>query len=102
MLGVVVVAAGGDLKNRVTLGEHAPYGALAPAESPAGLVHVDRARRADTRKDVVAGLGQRVGGPREDRVDRAGAERDPNSCSQSSTRSRRLMRLRTDSTAIAA
>src|SRR4051795_11210560 len=47
---------------------------MASAESPAGLVHVDRARRADTRKDVVAGLGQRVGGPREDRVDRAGAD----------------------------
>src|SRR3954447_8213771 len=74
MLGVVVVAAGGDLKDRVTLGEHAPKRALASAESPAGLVHVDRARRADTRKDVVAGLGQRVGGPREDRVDHAGAD----------------------------
>src|SRR3954471_18582227 len=47
---------------------------MASAESPAGLVHVDRARRADTRKDVVAGLSQRVGGPREDRVDRAGAD----------------------------
>ena len=99
---MIVVTACGDLQDRVALGEHAPDRALGAAQPPAGLVHVDRPGRTDLVEQVLARLGQRVGGAGEDRVDRPGTDPRANSCSQSSTTSRRLMRLRTESVTTAA
>jgi hypothetical protein len=68
------VAVGLDAQDRVTVGEHPPQRALGSAQAPAGLVHIDRRRVADPVHEILTRLGQGVGDPGEDRVDRAGAD----------------------------
>jgi hypothetical protein len=79
----------------VTLGEGAPQRALGALQAPAGRVDVQRVGAPDAVQQIAVGLGERLAGRGEDHVDRAGRDLDANSCSHSSTTSRREMRLRT-------
>jgi hypothetical protein len=74
-LGAVLVTVGLNGQDRVALGDGAPERALAPLPPPAGLIHVQRPRPGDPFEQVLTGLGQRIGGAGEDRID--GADRDP-------------------------
>ena len=65
------MATVGDLEHGVAVAEGAPQRALGAFEPPAGLVHVQGLGGADALKQVVVGVGERVGDTGEDRVDRA-------------------------------
>ena len=71
---MVFVTVGADAQHGVTVGEGAPQRAPLAAGAPAGLVHVQRLRSADAVEQIGVGLLERVGDPREDRVDRARAD----------------------------
>ncbi len=71
--GVLLVPAGGDGKDGVAVGEHAPQRALAAFQSPARLVHVQALTSAHTPEEILIWFLQRVRGAGQDRLDRASA-----------------------------
>jgi hypothetical protein len=73
-LGVILVAIGGDGKDGVAGGEHAPQRALGALQPPAGLVHVQVLALAHAREQVLVGMLEGICCAREDLLDRAGAD----------------------------
>ena len=71
---MILVTVGSDVQIGVALIEDAPQRAALPGGPPAGLVHVHRVRPAKRLQQVGVGLGERVAGAGEDRVDRARAD----------------------------
>jgi hypothetical protein len=72
---VIFVTARRDREHGVTVGERPPQRALGALQAPAGLVDVQRVGAADAVKQIGVGLGERIAGAGEDRVDRAGRDR---------------------------
>src|SRR5665648_979783 len=74
-LGLAAVATLGDPEDRGAEGERPPKRALAAAQAPAGLIHVDDRGAADLLCKVSVGLCERLARVLHDGVDRAARER---------------------------
>jgi hypothetical protein len=74
---LAAVATLGDAKDRLLPGERSPERALAAAQAPAGLVHVERRGGADVPEEVLVGLVEGPGHALQDGLD--GACRDARS-----------------------
>ncbi len=97
------MAIGGNVKGGEAVGNCAPQGALLPGTAPTGLINADDGGVLDRLAQPSVGLGQGAGDALADRVDRA--DRDlaaKQLTAEALEASRREIRLRTDSNAIAA
>ena len=74
LASAVLVTIASDPQDGVAFGEGAPERAPAARESPAGFVHVQVPSRAHTLKEVFVGVGERVAGALQDRLDAARAD----------------------------
>lgn len=72
---VLLAAVGCDPQHRRLFAEGAPERARLPAEIPAGLVDVERARRPRLLEQLLVDRLERLGGAGEDRVDRPDRDR---------------------------
>jgi hypothetical protein len=72
LLGAVLVTVRLDLQVGATLIEDAPQRTALPGGAPPGLVHVQRRGLAQAIEELVAGLGEGLGGAAQDRLDGAG------------------------------
>jgi hypothetical protein len=72
---VLLAAIGCDPQHRRLFAKGTPERPRLPAQVPAGLVDIERARRAGLLEQLVIDRLKRVGGSSQDRVDRSDRDR---------------------------
>ena len=71
---MILMPVGGDVKERVLVGERASQCMLGSLQTPSGLIHVQMPAPADGIQQIFVGLGERLPDTAKHPVDRSGRQ----------------------------